>query len=247
MYLLLLLALHYGYDGANRPVASGFSVELLGQLGDSFGPMTAFFAAIAAVGAWLNYDAQREQLTAQRLQLEDEQDRHGDTRFDETFFRLIEYYNRELGELSVSIPESERAFTKPGKRGKVDAVIAFKQSVKVFQLGDQSHGKDTDAFAWGFRQKFFKPLLLLRDQEIAITRWLQRQSANVTVEYRGALLVAKLSDDELWFWYYSIQSTGSADLIAFASELGINRMRALDAESKPEGETENDPPHSAPT
>ena len=61
---------------------------------------------------------------------------------------------------------------------------------------------------------------------------MKRQSKNIKVDLRGALLVAKLSDDELWFWYYAIQSTEDPDLIAFATKLGINSKRAMDAENK---------------
>jgi hypothetical protein len=233
--------------------ARGFAMGQLGPLGDSFAPLTAMFAAIAALGAWRSYSTQREQLEQdnarieqekgrhreqmerQREQLETLKNQHRSTRFDDTFFRLLEHYSKELAELSIDVPERERAFVhKTGKREKAEAVVAFKQLVKHFQFSDERFGKDVSAFAWGLQHKFCKPLILLRDQEIAITRWLKRQSRHIKVDLRGALLVAKLSDDELWFWYYAIQSTEDSELIAFATRLGINSKRAMDAENKPD-------------
>jgi hypothetical protein len=233
--------------------ARGFAISKLGPLGDSFAPLTAIFAAIAALGAWRSYSTQREQLEQdnarieqekgrhreqmerQREQLETLKNQHRSTRFDDTFFRLLEHYSNELAELSIDVPESERALIpKTGRRERADAVAAFKQLVKHFQFSDERFGTDISAFAWGLTHRFCKPLILLRDQEIAITRWLKRQSRNIKVDLRGALLVAKLTDDELWFWYYAIQSTEDPDLIAFATKLGINAKRAMDAENKPD-------------
>lgn len=220
--------------------ARGFAMAKLGPFGDSFGMLTAIFAAVAALGAWRSYDAQRLQLQKQQQQLDDEKNRHRGTRFDETFFRLVEHYDKELDDLLVTVPRSFSTFANPQEHKKVEAIAAFKRSVKMFQFDDQRLGKDTDALAWAFKHKFFKPLVLLRDQEIAITRWLKRQSKNVIVEIRGALLVAKLSDEELWFWYYSIFSTGDEELIEFARKLGIDRKRAQDAERKADDGVELD-------
>jgi hypothetical protein len=250
LYAAALAIVHYAPMPSWLTSARGFAIAKLGPLGDSFGPLTAIFAAVAACGAWKSYTAQREQLEQERGRIQDERARHDaqierererleveknryrGTRFDDTFFRLVEHYDEERAKLIITVPDNHNAFTKPGKREGADAVLAFKQSLKVFQHGDE---KDVDAFAWGFGHKFFKPLLLLRAQEIAITRWLKRQSFNVKVDLRGALLVAKLTDEELWFWYWAIHSTGDGDLIKFASELGITFKRAVDAENHAEG------------
>jgi hypothetical protein len=234
LYVSALALVHYAPTPAWLTAARGFAIEHLGQLGDSFGPLTAIFAAIAAVGAWKSYGAQRQQLL-------DERQRHRGTRFDETFFRLLDHYDRELSRLHVRVPMGHSAFAQPGERKGWDAISVFKRTVKIFQFDDQRLGKDTDAFAWGFTHKFFKPLALLRDPEVAITRWLKRQSKGVLVDIRGALLVAKLSDEELWFWYYAVLSTGDTDLITLASKLGIERKRAVD-DDRPKPETDSQAP-----
>ena len=45
----------------------------------------------------------------QREQLETLKNQHRSTRFDDTFFRLLEHYSKELAELSMDVPERERA------------------------------------------------------------------------------------------------------------------------------------------
>lgn len=221
-YLALLALLHFVALTNWLPSANGLPVDKLGPLGDSFGPLTSMFAAIAALGAWRSYATQKQLLT-------DERNRHRGTRFDETFFRLIDHYDREVARLVVNVPPGKDTFIDAGTYKGIDAVGAFKRTVKIFQFGDERFGADVDAFTWGLTNKRFKQLILLRDQQIAITRWLKRVSKNVRVDLRGALLVGKLSDDELWFWYFSIVCTGDQELEEFASKLGIQRKRAIDA------------------
>jgi Mg2+/Co2+ transporter CorB len=56
--------------------ARGFAISKLGPLGDSFAPLTAIFAAIAALGAWRSYSTQREQLEQDNARIEQEKGRH---------------------------------------------------------------------------------------------------------------------------------------------------------------------------
>src|SRR5262249_52301582 len=68
---------------------AGRAVEHLGQFGDAFAPVTAFFAMYAALFAWQSYQAQRQQL-------EDERSKTRTDRFDELFFRLLGYYDQQM-------------------------------------------------------------------------------------------------------------------------------------------------------
>lgn len=213
-YLLVLALAHYLPTASWLTAAHGLGINQLGPLGDSFGPLTAIFAALAAFGAWRSYGAQRQQLN-------DEKNRHRGTRFDETFFRLLDHYGRELARVQARV---QKTGTEP-LRG-ADVIEDAKDRAKE-RLKNRVSTSPIDAVRDVLEQKDFRPLRLLRDQMIASTRWLKRQHKGVYVEIRGALLVAKLSDVELWFWYLAIQSTKDADLIRFASRLGIEAKRAL--------------------
>src|SRR4051794_27312401 len=104
-------------------------------------------------------------------------------------FRLIDHYERELKAISVTVGAGH--LVTSGLYSGTRAVSCFKSTVKIFQLEQEWTDEHLKAFRWGCSQKHFRPLILLRNQEIAITRWLKRQGKNVAVQYRGALLVAK--------------------------------------------------------
>jgi hypothetical protein len=72
LYVGALALLHYAPTPAWLTAARGFAIDKLGPLGDSFGPLTAIFAAIAAVGAWRSYATQREQLEHERERADEE-------------------------------------------------------------------------------------------------------------------------------------------------------------------------------
>jgi len=222
LYLLLLVVAHYAPTPSWLTAARGFEIGKLGPLGDSFGPLTAMFAAVAAFGAWLSYGAQRQQL-------EDEKNRHRRTRFDEAFFRLLEYYEKEVSELDIRI----REFDEPVRAVGVEAISACKRHVKMF-LRENDTAESLRAIEWALSKKEFRQVRQLREQIVAITKWLKYDSKDVAVRLRGALLVAKLSNDELWFWYHAIEATNNAGLIAFSNRFGIKRKRAKQVESKPE-------------
>lgn len=194
--------------------ATGFSISKLGALGDSFGPLTALFAAFAAVGAWRSFRAQSELL-------EDERNRHRGTRFDETFFRLIDHYERQVAALQVLLPDDH--LTSPGVQVGPQAIKAFMNETKVTCSLQVAICGEKLAFTSRLEKKEFEKLRQLRDQEVAITRWLNRQSLGVRVSYRGALLAAKLTEEELWFWQSSVKYSGDKDLERFLTRFGFDR------------------------
>jgi hypothetical protein len=63
-WTIILLVLSFAPPGWLHPI--GRAIEHLGQFGDAFAPVTAFFAMYAAIFAWQSYQTQRQQLEHER-------------------------------------------------------------------------------------------------------------------------------------------------------------------------------------
>lgn len=201
--LLLLLTIAKRPDWLPSP--QGIAIEHLGQFGDAFAPVTALFALVAAVGAWHSYEAQRQQL-------EDERERNRTQRFDELFFRLLDYYDNSLH----SIPA-----------GNVTTLAWIGMLKNDFDYPAPGDDSVRDAERWhrdlNSRGAHYGPLQPLSAQIPAIVRWLRSTRTDHIGDY-ASLLDAHLGDDERWFWQCAIASTTDVELIKFAGELRIFQL-----------------------
>lgn len=220
VFLSILFALHTFAWARTFVVGNGVRVDQLGQLGDSFGPVTSVFAAIAAIGAWLSYSAQREQLEQERSH------RRG-TRFDEIFFRLVDFYESELAKVAYGTVAYLKADSTRGFQDNT-GIAAIRFFRKVVETRRKGHPSDTGPFSylWAMEEMWrnsqeLESVFNFSRQLVAITDWLRSESFGIAVSRRAALLSARLSNDEIWLWGLAIADEGSDDLFDFARRLGI--------------------------
>jgi hypothetical protein len=210
--MLLLLAFAPGIAARLHPV--GRVIEHLGQFGDAFAPVTAFFAMYAAIFAWQSYQTQRQQL-------EHERSRSRAERFDDLFFRLLDYYQSALD----SVAGRRLVPSNPwDSLGMMEESIAARALIaEFFKSDDSATADEPDASKRWFDSLYgesrFTGLAPLAAQVPAMLGWLERERI-ADVEPYGTLLCARLSDSEIWFWQRAIAARASY-LVDFAQEMQI--------------------------
>ena len=152
IYVLLVLS-----QGALVPhglILYTADFELSGQFGDSFGPLSAFMAAVAAWGAWGAVREQRNANEAFRNSDKVLQYKQIHRDFEANFFRLLEQYNRAVEQIDV-----EEGFQYPSMgtgaveyTGK-DAFYFFVRKVREDTAeelkGDPEYGREDADFQIG--------------------------------------------------------------------------------------------------
>jgi hypothetical protein len=102
-------------------IASGLGVNLLhvhwnftntGALGDSFGPLSAIFASVAALSAIESLREQREALRHQAQHRSDDVVSQKNTNLEQTFFKLIELFRDVVNSIDI------KRDTRPDKEGQ---------------------------------------------------------------------------------------------------------------------------------
>lgn len=204
--------------GSVMPRVAGRAIEHLGQFGDAFAPITALFALIAAVGAWRSYETQKEQL-------EHERDQASSVKFDDAFFRLLQYYETERARLEVRVPGG---IIHGGLKVGTEAISAFREYVGFVVAAQLA--AEQPPIAQGISQTKvmtellglaeYRPLMHFPSKIVAIVTWLEEFRANFSLGSRGALLIASLTDDEIWLWSLSLNAKAPR-LLDFARDLGI--------------------------
>jgi Putative phage abortive infection protein len=114
--LIVILLVFLGYlfaviaSGAGwHPFGTGWQFETTGQLGDSFGPLSAVMSSVAAISALLAYWSQREELQRLKLSAGSEQQRLEKNDFENTFFRLITLFRDTLVQIDIDQQTREPA------------------------------------------------------------------------------------------------------------------------------------------
>ncbi|WP_133146332.1 hypothetical protein [Vibrio cyclitrophicus] len=89
-----------------------FSIDKAGIFGDSFGIITSLFSGLAFCGMIITILLQKEELKLQRLELsetrgeiKEQKDIFKNQMFNDSFYKLLEFRNENLKEISVFIPD----------------------------------------------------------------------------------------------------------------------------------------------
>jgi len=215
-FIALLLFAHHSSWARSMLTGAGTPVESLGQLGDAFGPITSLFAAAAAVGAWMSYRAQREQLNDERAH------RIG-ANFDEVFFRLMDFYDAQLLLLGHTNSYISNGVRQEQKYSGIDVLNQFMYEV-IRVKHDLVDGRERlllNAYESTVANSRSEKVRNFAAQLLAITEWLYQERRGVAIGRRGALLTARLSDIEVWLWCMSLASNRDRKLIQFARRLRI--------------------------
>ncbi len=96
-YLVFVILSGLGFD----PIGASWNFETSGQLGDSFGPLNTFMAALAAVGALGAYFSQREELADAKASAEADRKLAAKRDFEATFFNLISLFRDTTNDIEV--------------------------------------------------------------------------------------------------------------------------------------------------
>lgn len=165
----------------------------------------------AAVFAKRSYDAQHQQLEDERLRNRQEHDRAAEElrrsrqqRLESLFFQLVEYWKQET-------PEPILAAMEP-----------FLGPLMHAQSAARETGIDVP-FSIMWREQLssdwrFVPI----DRLVKATlRWLSTESPGLDTEGIAGLLLARLTEDQRFFWQLATADTGDRDLIDFADSMGL--------------------------
>jgi len=111
-FLVVLYALGVMASGLGwNPIGRNWSFTNSGAFGDSFGPLSTFMAAFAAVSAWMAYSSQSEELTHIKKDSDKERTLAKKRDFETTFFNLLELLRGTVQELSASDTYSQNPTT----------------------------------------------------------------------------------------------------------------------------------------
>lgn len=109
LHLSLVILSGLGFN----PLSLEWNFENTGQFGDSFGPLTALFSALAAVSAFLAYRAQRDQLAESREALRADKLDSAKRDFENTFFKMLDLLRDVVKDVRIGSEEKP----KTGLRG----------------------------------------------------------------------------------------------------------------------------------
>ena len=98
VYLIFVLMSGLGFN----PTGSKWNFEVSGQLGDSFGPLNTFMAALAAIGALGAYFAQREELAEAKASALADRKISAKRDFEATYFNLIQLFRDTTNDIEVT-------------------------------------------------------------------------------------------------------------------------------------------------
>lgn len=93
-----------------------------GAFGDSFGPLSASMAALAAYAAFQTLSEQRSEIERLRTREKDEDDRQNKAEFERTFFQLLQSFREIMSLIDID-----------GQGGKKQAHDAFKSILYYFE------------------------------------------------------------------------------------------------------------------
>lgn len=99
------------------------SIEHLGSFGDTFGIITALFTALAFGGVILTVWLQREELSLQRKEL-------AEARFNNAFFKLLDYYKTNLEKVVARDATGQKVHG-------IDALICQFKNLETHQHGNE--------------------------------------------------------------------------------------------------------------
>lgn len=91
-----------------NPLQIGWNFENSGQFGDSFGPLTSVFSAIAAVSAYLAYQSQKNQLVEAKKSAHDDRISNERRDFENTFFKMLDFLRSVVRDTDVEHRDKSR-------------------------------------------------------------------------------------------------------------------------------------------
>lgn len=87
-----------------------WSIEKAGVFGDSFGILTSLFSGLAFSGMIITILLQKDELALQRNEIRGQKEVLKAQNFNASFFRLLDFYKKNLSELSVLNDDNGRLF-----------------------------------------------------------------------------------------------------------------------------------------
>ncbi|HEX8624750.1 MAG TPA: putative phage abortive infection protein [Allosphingosinicella sp.] len=105
-----------------------FDYVLSGQFGDSFGSLSAIFAALAAIGAWRAVQLQQQDLSKRDKEYEEQAALTRQTSFETTFFNLLQLLSQIVESTDI----------KPGTMSRLRAQMSGRELSEL----DVHRGKD---------------------------------------------------------------------------------------------------------
>jgi Putative phage abortive infection protein len=125
---VVLLVLVQGILSAQGWTIIPADFELSGQFGDSFGPLSAIMASLAALGAWSAVALQRSEMRAAEKQRDDEAEASADRDFDNHFYNLLSNLDSIIAGIDYGVPRRLR--TPETKHGR-DAIRLFRNDLQT--------------------------------------------------------------------------------------------------------------------
>lgn len=137
----VVVAIVSGYLGlllyVTSPISS-YSMSSAAILGDSFGIINALFSGLAFAGLIITILLQREELRESREIFKAQ-------KFEDAFYRLLDFYRNNLNEISISVDEK-----------KITGIASLSHQLKKFQ--DTSNFTKEEIFSDDDTEKFFEKI-----------------------------------------------------------------------------------------
>ncbi|MFT6905961.1 MAG: hypothetical protein ACJAS1_002624 [Oleiphilaceae bacterium] len=118
-----------------------FTIDKAGIFGDSFGVITSLFSGLAFCGMIITILLQKEELRLQRLELaetrteiREQKDIFRNQNFNDSFYKLLEFRNDNLKEISVCIPDKNERVC--GVEALVFLLSKFTENYKKKVVGE---------------------------------------------------------------------------------------------------------------
>jgi hypothetical protein len=168
--VVVIVAIVFGYLGVllylTSPISS-YSMSSAAILGDSFGIVNALFSGLAFAGLIITVLLQREELRESREIFKAQ-------KFEDAFYRLLDFYRNNLNEISITV-----------EKEKVNGIASLSHQLRKFQ--NVSKAPSGESFSDNVSEKLFEKI---NNILIPQSRYLG------TLESLLSLVMKEVSNDE---------------------------------------------------
>ncbi len=219
---LIIVAIIFGYLGflvyVTRPIAS-YSMSSAAILGDSFGIVNALFSGLAFAGLIITVLLQREELRESREIFKAQ-------KFEDAFYRLLDFYRNNLNEISITVDSQQMT----GIASLSHQIRKFQQITKL-PKGSTFSDSDTEKLFDQINNTLTHQSRYLGTLESLLSLVMMDVSRSADKHFYIKLIASQLTVHEVKYIFYRCLSMDTdSELVELMEKSKLLHLRIRDAD-----------------